>query len=160
MKKVKITLRPGAPGKKFYLFPSSEALYVFLCSLERNEQVQIPGIEEILLEPGGFIEAELRGFEYSYEGAQKYKRLELIRLGKAQQPKNSSGLLVTIHSGWVSSGLLPMRHYSGTDYDARPLLGEEARLDLPVLFKDEAPDEDVVFEEEEAEDEEDDDSEK
>lgn len=136
MKKTKITLRPGSPGKKFYLFPSAEALYIFLCSLERNEQVQIPGIEELVLEPGGFIEAELRGFEYSYEGAGKYKRLELVRLGKAQQPKNSSGLLVTIHTGWVSAGLLPMKHYSDTDYDARPLPQEEARLDLPVLFKD------------------------
>lgn len=139
MKKVKITLRPGSTGKKFYLFPTSEALYVFLCALERNEQVQVPGIEEIVLEPGGFIEAELRGFEYSYEGAGKFKRLELIRLGKAQAPKNSSGLLVTIHTGWVSAGLLPMKHYSDSDIDARLLRPEEARLDLPALFKDDPP---------------------
>lgn len=150
MKKVKITLRPGSPGKKFYLFPTAEALYVFLCALERNEQMQVPGIEEIVLEPGGFIEAELRGYEYSYEGGQKFKRLELIRLGKAQAPKNSSGLLVTIHAGWVSAGLLPMRQWTDTDIDARPLDTEEARLDLPVLFKDDPPpeEEDVVLEDE------------
>lgn len=161
MKKVKITLRPGSPGKKFYLFPTAEALYVFLCSLERNEQVQVPGIEEIVLEPGGFIEAELRGFEYSYEGGQKFKRLELIRLGKAQAPKNSSGLLVTIHAGWVSSGLLPMRQWTDSDIEARPLNAEEARLDLPVLFKDDPPEEeDVVFEDEVEVEDDSDDSEK
>lgn len=164
MKKVKITLRPGSPGKKLYLFPSAEALYVFLCALERNEQTPIiTGIEELVLEPGGFIEAELRGFEYSYEGGSKYKRLELVRLGKAQQPKNSSGLLVTVHSGWVSGGLLPMKRYSDSDIDVRPLPQEEARLDLPTLFKDEPvedADEVPIDEEGFDEDNEDDDSDK
>ena len=154
VKKVKIVLRPGSPGKKLYLFPSAEALYLFLCALERNEQTPIiPDIEELVLEPGGFIEAELRGFEYSYEGAGKFKRLELVRLGRAQQPKNSSGLLVTIHSGWVSGGLLPMKCYSDSDIDVRPLPQEEARLDLPVLFKDDPVDGDVDdFDDEDVED--------
>ena len=138
MKKVKIVLKPGSSGKKFYLFPSAESLYVWACALERNEQVQVPDIEEMVLEPGGFIEAELRGFEYAYEGAQKFRRLELIRLGKAQQPKNSSGLLVTIHSGWVSGGLLPMKPYSDADIDVKLLSAEDARIDLPTLFNDEA----------------------
>jgi len=141
MKKVKIVLRPGSSGKKFYLFPTAEALYVWSCALERNETIQVPGIEELVLEPGGFIEAELRGFEYAYEEGQKFKRLDLIRLGKAQQPKNASGLLVTIHSGWVAGGLLPMKHYSDNDIEARPLAAEDARLDLPALFKDDPPEE-------------------
>ena len=136
MKKVKITLKPESPGRKFYLFPTAEALYVWTCALEKGEQMQIEGIEELLLEPGGFIEAELRGFEYSYEGGQKFRRLDLVRLGKAQKPKNASGLLVTIHSGWVSGGLLPLRAYTDSDIEVRLLSKEEARLDLPLLFKD------------------------
>lgn len=142
MKKVKITLRSGSPGKKFYLFPSSEALYMWLCTVERGEQIQIPDIEELFLEPGGFIEAELRGFEYAYEGAGKFRRLELIRLGKTQATSNASGILVSTHKGWVSGGLLPMKHYSDTDIDARVLGSHEPKLDLAALFGDEPVSED------------------
>ena len=145
MKKVKITLRPGSPGKKFYLFPSPEALYMWLCTVERGESIQIPDIEELFLEPGGFIEAELRGFEYAYEGSNKFRRLELIRLGKTQATSNASGILVSTHKGWVSGGLLPMKHYSDADIDARVLRGEESKLDLASLFGDEpALDDDSV----------------
>lgn len=148
MKKVKVTLRLGSPGKKFYLFPSSEALYVWTCALERNEQIQVPDIEELLLEPGGFIESELRGYEYVYEDANKFRRFDLIRLGRAHQPLNSAGLLVTVHSGWVTGGLLPMRNYNDSDIDVRVLRSNEGRLDLPALFKDGSEDieEDVSIE--------------
>jgi hypothetical protein len=143
VKKVKISLRPGSSGKKFYLFPTAEALYVWACAMERGEMIQVPDIEELVLEPGGFIEAELRGFEYAYEEKSKFRRLELVRLGKAQQPKNSSGLLATIHAGWVLGGLMPMRHYTDTDIEVRLLAPADARLDLPALFKDELPPDEV-----------------
>jgi hypothetical protein len=143
VRKVKITLKPGSPGKKFYLFPTAEALYVWLCALEKGEQVQVPDIEELVLEPQGFIEVELRGFEYSYEEGQKHRRLDMVRLGKAQHPKNSSGLLVTIHSGWVSGGLMPLRTYSDSDIDVSTLNPASAKLDLPTLFKDEPVEEEV-----------------
>jgi hypothetical protein len=136
MRKVKITLRPTSHGKKLYLFPTSEALYVWLCSMEQGEQSVIPELNEILLEPGDFIEAELRGFEYSYEDNQRHKRLDLIRLGLAQKSKNSAGLSVTVHTGWVSGGLLPMRRYVDNDIEVVPIDDAEARLDLPSLFKD------------------------
>lgn len=142
MRKVKITLKPKVTGKKFYLFPSSEALYLWLCALERNETLEVPDIEELVLEPDGFIEAELRGFEYSYEEAGHFKRLNLVRLGKAQAPKNSSGLLVSIHTGWVTEGLFPLKTYSDSSIDARVLDDGESRIDMPVLFKDEDEEED------------------
>ena len=142
MKKVKITLRPGSTGKKYYLFPNQESLYLWLCATERNEVLPVPGIEELVLEPGGFIEAELRGFEYAYEEHGKFRRLNLIRLGKASPPKNSSGLLVTIHSGWVSGGLLPLKNYTDSEIESHLITAEEAKLDLPALFKDENPAED------------------
>jgi hypothetical protein len=137
MKRVKISLQPGSNGKKFYLFPSSEALYLWTCAIERNEVIQIPGIEEFVLEPNGFIEAELRGFEYVHEGNEKYRRLDLIRMGKAQQTKNASGVLVTIHVGWVSGGLLPMKNYSDNEIEARVISETESKLDLATLFNDE-----------------------
>jgi len=143
VKKVRITLKEGSPGKKFYLFPNAESLYLFLDALEHGEQLQVPDIEELLLEKGGFIEAELRGFEYAYEGGQKFRRLNLIRLGKAEQPKNSSGLLVTIHSGWVAGGLLPMKTYSDSDINAVTLTTEAEKLDLRALFGDDESDDSV-----------------
>lgn len=134
MKKFKVTLKPGSVGKKISIFPTVEALYVWCCALERGEAVQVGEIEELVLEPGGFIEAELMGFEYAHEGRQKFRRCDLIRFGKAQQPQNSSGLLVTIHQGWVSGGLLPMKAYSDADIEVRPIHDSESRLDLRALF--------------------------
>jgi hypothetical protein len=143
MKMVKVTLKPESSGKKLYLFPTPEALYVWLCAMEHGETVQVPDITELVLEPDGFAEVELRGFEYSYEDG-GCRRLDLIRLGLAQQPKNAAGVLVTTHSGWVSGGLLPLRPYEDADIEVRPLLEADSRLQLQVLFADEdnAEDED------------------
>lgn len=138
VKKVKVTLRPGSTGKKIYLFPSPEALYVWLCAVEEGEHVNVPNLIEVPLQPGGFIEAELRGFEHAFEGAGRFRRLDFVRLGHAQQPKNASGLLVNIHAGWVAGGLLPMRRYSDADVDVCPLDEQDARLQLHVLFDDES----------------------
>lgn len=136
MRKVKITLRPSSAGKKFYLFPTAEALYVWLCALERNEHDPIPGLQELVLEPGGFIEAEMRGYEYSHEDGQKYRRLDLIRLGLAQPSKNSAGLTITTYTGWVSGGLLPLRRFTDADVEVMPIDEESSRIDLGELFKD------------------------
>jgi hypothetical protein len=149
VKRVRVTLKPGSLGKKIFLFPTAEALYLWLCTLDRGEMIQIPDIEELVLEPDGFIEAELMGFEYAYEGDNEFRRLDLIRLGKSQQPKNASGTMVTVHSGWVSGGLLPLRHYSDMDIDVRTVPVGEEKLDLPVLFNDDDGTVDVSVDEEE-----------
>ena len=147
MKMVKVTLKPGSSGKKIYLFPTPEALYVWLCAMEHGEQITVPDIVELLLEPNGFIEAELRGYEYSYEDG-GCRRLDFVRLGLAQQPKNASGLLVTTHSGWVSGGLLPLRAYEDADINVSLLPASEARLQLRVLFADEDEEEEKTVDEE------------
>ena len=142
MRKVKVTLKKRSTGKKFYLFPSAESLYVWVCALERGEQLQVSDIEEIVLEPNGFIEAELRGFEYAYEDDQKFKRLDMVRLGKAEQPKNASGVLVTVHSGWVLGGLLPLKRYSDSDIEVEPIETSDSKIDLGKLFNDGVSDDD------------------
>lgn len=138
MRKVRITLKEGSTGRKFYLFPTPEALYCWACALEKDEQIIVPNIREIVLEPGGFIEAELTGFEYAYEDMKttKHKRLDRIRLGLAMQPKNAAGLEVSTHAGWVTGTLLPMKHYSDPHIDIVPIEAEDAKLDLPELFND------------------------
>lgn len=141
MKKVLITLRPGSTGHKFSLFPSPEAVYVWACALERNEQVVIEGIDEFVLEPNGFIEAELTGFEYIYDSERSlaHKRIDHVRVGLAQHPKNGAGLEVSTHAGWVTGTLLPLRTYSDPHIDVVPLAAKDERLDLPGIFGDELP---------------------
>lgn len=141
MRKVRITLKEGSSGRKFYLFPSPEALYCWICAIEKDEQVVVPNIREIVLEPGGFIEAELTGFEYAYNDMKttKHKRLDKIRLGLALQPKNAAGLEISTHAGWVTGALLPLKQYSDPHIDVVPIGEADSRLDLPVLFNDDVP---------------------
>jgi hypothetical protein len=141
VRKVKITLKEGSTGHKFFLFPSEEALYVWACALERNENIVVDGIEELVLEPGGFIEAELMGYVYIYdsETSMKHKRLDLVRLGKAHQTKNASGLEASTHMGWVLGNMLPMKRYSDAHIDVVAISHEQEELDLPALFEDEIP---------------------
>ena len=144
MKKVRITLKDSSPGKKFYLFPDAESLYVFMDALEHGEQLQIDDLDEVLLEKDDFIEAELIGFEYAYDG-QTHRRFDLIRLGKVERPKNSSGTLVSVHRGWVSGGLLPMRNYEDADIDINVIDNpEDASIDLPAMFGDDDEHDDVT----------------
>ena len=145
MKKVKVSLKASSNGKKLYLFPSAESLYVWLTHVEKGETLQVPGIEEVLIEPGGFVEAELRGFEYIYEDANRFRRIDLVRLGHAQQPKNASGLFVTVHVGWVAGGLLPMKSYSDSDIEVRRIEESESKIDLASLFNDDGDEEDVAI---------------
>jgi len=137
MKKVRITLNAGSTGKKFYLFPSVEALYLWTCAMDRGEALEVPGIEELLLEPADFIEAELLGFEYVYDDA-KHRRFDLVRLGRAHGTKNASGLQINAHQGWVTGNLLPLKQYSDAHINIRVINHDEERLDLSTLFSDEA----------------------
>jgi hypothetical protein len=141
VKKAKITLKESSAGRKFFLFPSPEALYVWATALEKNEQVVIEGIDELVLEQGSFIEVELTGFEYVYDSdsSLKHKRLDRIRLGLAQQPKNAAGLQVSTHAGWVTGNLMPLKRYSDPDIDVTLIDQAEAKLDLAALFNDDIP---------------------
>ena len=137
VKKVRVSLNPGSSGRKIYLFSSAESLYVWLTGLENDEHLVVPDLDELLLEPGGFIEVELLGYEYAYEDGSHFHRLNFVRLGKAMPSKNAGGLVVTFHSGWVTTGLLPMKRYSDVDIDVMPLAEGESKIDLDARASDE-----------------------
>lgn len=148
MKKVRITLKPNSPGRTFHLFPSAEALYVWACGLEKGETVQVDGIQEVVLEKGDFIEAELRGFDYAYEegvtpgtvpASLAHKRLDLVRLGKAHETQNASGTEVSTYAGWVMGNMLPMKRYNDPHIDVAVVSDGDSKLDLAALFNDEIP---------------------
>ena len=140
MKKVRVTLKPGSSGKKIYMFSNSESLYVWLKSLEADEQVVVPDLEELLLEPGGFMEVELLGFEYAFEVKDRFHRLDVVRIGKAMPSRNAAGLVVTVHGGWVNSGLLPLKSFSDADIEIVPITEEESKIDFETV-KDDMDDE-------------------
>lgn len=137
MKKVKVTVNEGSLGRTLLLFASPEGAYIWLTEAHADPDIldRIPDVEEVPLLPGEFIEAEWRGCEYAYDGPD-HVRLDLVRFGKAHKPQNASGLLVSVHYGWLSDHILPFRTYKDNDIDVRPLVPEEQQLDLAVLFKD------------------------
>ena len=137
MKKVRITVNEGSPGRQFLVFADVEGAYTWLTEAHDDPTVidRIPDVEKVELLPGQFIEAEWRGCEYAYDGPH-HQCIDLVRFGKAYRPQNGSGLLVSVHYGWLSEHILPFRAYKDNDIEVRPLLLEEQKLDLGVLFKD------------------------
>ena len=137
MKKIKVTVNEGSPGRTLPLFDSPEAAYVWLTEAGENPEVldDIPDVDQVALMPGEFIEAEWRGLEYMYDGPNTTK-FNLIRFGKAHQPENASGLMVSIHYGWVVDCILPFYAFKDSDITVVPLPLDEAKLDLFALFKD------------------------
>lgn len=137
MKQVKVTVNEGSPGRTLYLFGSAEGAYVWLTQAYDDPEIieKIPDVERVVLLPGEFIEAEWRGCEFAYDGPD-HTRIDAVRLAKAHQPENASGLLVSIHFGWTVDCIIPFRQYRDDDIDVRPLPPEERKVDLAVLFKD------------------------
>lgn len=137
MKKVKITVNEGSPGRTLPLFSGPEGAYVWLTEAHDDPSIidRIPDVEQVSLLPGEFIEAEWRGCEYAYEG-QNHVRIDLVRFAKAHQPQNAAGLLVSIHFGWTVDCVIPFHQYKDDDITVVPLPVEEQKVDLAVLFKD------------------------
>lgn len=139
MKKVKVAINEGSPGRVFFLFADPESAYEWLTGGHDNPSVidEIPNVDHLTLLPGEFIEAEWRGCEFVYDDKhQSHVRLDWIRLVKASQPQNASGLLVSIHYGWVSDHIMPFRQFNDDDIEVTELAPENAKFDLDVLFKD------------------------
>lgn len=125
------------------LFNSPESAYVWMTEEHADPAAvdRILGVERLVLMPDEFIEAEWRGCEYVYDGSD-YVRFDLIRFAKVHQPENASGMLVSIHFGWVNDRTFPFRAFKDNDIEVRPLLPEEKKIDLDELFKDSEDSED------------------
>lgn len=141
MKKIKITVNVGSVGRQFLLFPSSEAAYVWLTTVDDHPDVHegMNDVEELNLMPGEFIEAEWMGCEYAHEDGLS-TRIDKVRLAKAHQPQNASGLLVSVHFGWIADCDMPFRDYVDDDITIRRLVEGDHKIDLNALFKDDEPD--------------------
>ena len=131
MKKVKVTINDGSIGRTLPVFADPESAYVWLH--EAVALTDIPSVDNVILLPGEFIEAEWHGCEFAYDGS-SHSRLDMCRLAKASPAENSSGLVVSIHYGWVAHCIIPFSTYKDEDITVVPLLDSESKLDLEELF--------------------------
>lgn len=144
VKKITINVTEGSPGRVFFVFPDVESAYTWLTGAHEEPEIihQISDVDHVTLLPGEFIEAEWRGCEIVYDDKHHTNlRIDFVRLAKASRPSNASGLLVSIHYGWVSEHIMPFRNYADEDVIVTELSSDDAKFDLTVLFKDSDDDE-------------------
>lgn len=141
MKKIRIIPADAEGTKMFMLFPSAEALYEWMKEPDIDPKViiDVMGIEEIVLAPADFVEMEWLGCEYVYEGS-KWNKLDYVRFAKAYTPKDATGLMVTIHHGWLNEGTFSFNDYSDENFIVSKVSSNEQKLDLGALFHDEDAD--------------------
>lgn len=140
MKKVRVDIKETSPGRKFWIFNSSLALWDWIqrCYADPGDltNTEPSGAFEITLRPGDFMEVEWFGCEI-LRGVDRWFHLNLVRVGESRPSLNSSGNVVTLHVGWLIDSIVPM-----TDYDDEHLLvkrcdefNDGRDLDLGLLFK-------------------------
>lgn len=137
MKRVKVTVNDGSPGRTLLLFNDPEGAYVWSMEAYDDPSIvdSIPDVERVVLLPGEYIEAEWRGCEYVYDGP-NHIRLDFVRLAKAGFPHNAAGLLISTHVGWVTDCIIPFRTYKDDDIDVKSLSAGESLIDTSTLFND------------------------
>jgi len=119
MKKVRITVKKGSLGKKFPIFSSPEALYVWLHDPELQAAVRLdPSLGTmIFLRPGEIMEVEWLGCEFFQEDKQNLC-INQIRLAKTMKIKGLDvSKVVGVHSGWTIKDIIHFKN--GDDIDTK-----------------------------------------
>lgn len=137
MKKVRITIKKGSKGKKFLIFNSPEAFYVWANDPELQSSVKLdPSLgSSIFLRPGEVMEVEWLGCEFFQENKTTIC-IDQIRLAKSIKV-NALGLnkVVGVYEGWVTKEIISFK--SGGDEDIKRLrLGPRSnhKFDINELF--------------------------
>lgn len=137
MKKVRITVKKGSMGKKFPIFNSPEALYVWLNDPELQTALKLDHSlgSTVFLRPGEIMEIEWLGCEFFQEGGQTFC-LNHVRLAKTMKIKGLDvNKIVGVHSGWVINEILSFN--SGNDEDTKRLkltLKSKHKFNIEELF--------------------------
>lgn len=146
MKKVRIELKNDQQIKSLLIFESSEALYIFLkdedplnkCVMDGPIIIDIPlGAFVVDIFKDDYVEAELRGFEYVFEGNSVFQRLDYVRFAKSTPTKNKSGVVISTYHGWVTSDRLSFNNVEDEVSTTKLLKNDEPQLDLYSIFQDE-----------------------
>lgn len=140
MKKVRIELLPGVREKRYTFFDSVEALYDDMAFGRAAEEIsgkKAYDCFEIVLRDDDFLEVEWMGCENVFEEDATWYSLSFVRFCKATGTKNSSGIRVEPHFGWILESDLVF--CDSIDSTCKKILlknPEDARLDFPSIFKD------------------------
>lgn len=138
MKKVRITVKKGSQGKKFPIFNSPEALYVWLNDPELQAAPRLdPTLgSTIFLRPGEVMEIEWLGCEFFQEGKKTFQ-VDQIRLAKTMRIKSLDvNKIVGVHSGWTTQDIIHFK--SGDDQDTKRLKltpKSKHKFDIEELFQ-------------------------
>lgn len=119
MKKVRITVAKGSQGKKFHVFNSPEALYVWMHDPELQAATRLDATlgTSVFLRPGETMEIEWMGCEFLKE-AGRLIRFDQIRLAKSMKVASFDvSKIVGVHRGWVTEDIVSFK--SGGDDDVK-----------------------------------------
>lgn len=125
-------------GKKFPIFSSPEALYVWLNDPELKAAPRLdPTLgSTVFLRPGETMEVEWMGCEFFQEDGKIYQ-VDEIRLAKTMKVKALDlNKIVGVHSGWTTREIISFK--SGCDDDVkRQKLTQSSKhkFDIEELFK-------------------------
>jgi len=126
MKKVKITVTPGSIGRILPVFATSGDAYVWLMEANKNPNIiNELMVDQVVLTPEKFIEAEWLGCEFAYEG-QTHVRIDNVRLAMAAHGSSEP----TTHSGWTVYCIIPFRAYKDDDITVADITEGESVLDM------------------------------
>ena len=104
MKKVKIEL-VGVDSKKLFLYESVEALFESIYTgilPEEDEYCYVISLSE-----GEYAEAEWLGCEIDHEPNGEFQKYNYVRVAKVLRPKNASGSIVSVYTGWCLNSEIP-----------------------------------------------------
>ena len=138
MKKVKITTKKDSQGKKFPIFNSPEALYVWLNDPELQQMPRLdPSLGSmILLRPGETMEVEWMGCEFYTEGNYTLC-INQVRLAKTMKIKAlDTNKVIGVHSGWTIDDIISFK--TGEDSDikrAKLTKRSKHKFDIEELFQ-------------------------
>lgn len=137
MKKVRITVKKGSAGKKFPIFNSPEALYVWLNDPELQASTRLDSSlgHMVSLRPEEVMEVEWIGCEFIKE-CDEIIRFDEIRLAKTIKiPSLDSESIVIVQSGWTTKDIITFK--TGGDVDTRRLKltsKSKHKFDIEELF--------------------------
>lgn len=138
MKKIRITVKKGSQGKKFPIFNSPEALYVWLNDPELQTTPRLdPSLgSTVFLRPGEVMEVEWLGCEFFQEDNKTFC-INQIRLAKTMKIKALDvNKIVGVHSGWTTQDIIHFK--SGDDQDTKRLKltpKSKHKFDIEELFQ-------------------------
>jgi len=138
MKKVRITIKKKSKGKKFHIFNSPEALYIWLHDPDFKDVDRLDAAfgTTVTLRPGETMEVEWIGCEFIHE-APSISRIDHVRLAKDLNKSTfiSNGA-IGIHVGWTTENIVSFKSGGDEDITRFKLTSKSKhKFDIEELFE-------------------------